>query len=770
MLFGTRETFDYMRCPDCGVLRIVEIPADMSPYYPPDYYDGAELPAAAPARGGLTALADGARNRRALFGTDRRLARVLRPWASASGVSKHERMFVRRLGLRSFDDPVLDVGCGRRATNLLELKRLGFRSLLGVDPFLEQDGEYEGIPLRRRAIHDVEGSFQAITFHHSFEHVSDPRTTLEAAAARLRPDGTVLVRTPVFGSWFWEVFGTAWWELDPPRHLYVHTRASLERLAGAVGLELEHVEWDSTFLELIASTQIARDIAWREPASWKSNPPAGFDDATIERFKRKVATLNAGGTAGRAGFYFRRRREADGVRHGLMAGVGSRLRSSGRLVAVVRGVRGLFGATPTRRSSSTADAVAGAGARTGPGASAGPGAGSPEDIVRELLRVAARPSAMTEHRLNLVIPTLDPAAAFGGIRTAVDLYRNVASVATNHRIISLSPFDAVAAEEALPGYRAVPPEEDPADPRQLVAVLPASDVMLPVGPRDVFIATFWTTAELVLRIRRWQEATYGAAPPRFAYLIQDFEPGFYPWSAQHVLARATYDEPDSTIAVFNTSLLRDYVHEAGIRFANEFVFEPRLPAALRAVRDRQQTPRDRRIVVYGRPQTPRNAFPLIVEGLRDWRARQPRAADWSVVSAGQDHPDVDLGGGRFIRSVGKLDIGAYGDLLKRSGVGLSLMYSPHPSYPPLEMAHLGMLVLTNRFDGKDLATWHTNIVSLGRDTSDGIGEELAALCRRIELDPQAGERGTTLRPDYLGDAPQFPFATEVAALLQSERA
>ena len=40
------------------------------------------------------------------------------------------------------------------------------------------------------------------------------------------------------------------------------------------------------------------------------------------------------------------------------------------------------------------------------------------------------------------------------------------------------------------------------------------------------------------------------------------------------------------------------------------------------------------------------------------------------------------------------------------------MISPHPSYPPLDMAHLGMLVATNRFGAKDLSTWHQNIHSL----------------------------------------------------------
>ena len=107
------------------------------------------------------------------------------------------------------------------------------------------------------------------------------------------------------GTWFWERFGTDWWELDPPRHLLVHTRASLEILAGRAGLALVDVVWDSSYLELIASEQIRRDVAWREPGSWYRDPPAGFDADTIAEYQALVTGLNRDGRAGRAGFYFR---------------------------------------------------------------------------------------------------------------------------------------------------------------------------------------------------------------------------------------------------------------------------------------------------------------------------------------------------------------------------------------------------------------------------------------------------------------------------------
>jgi hypothetical protein len=384
--------------------------------------------------------------------------------------------------------------------------------------------------------------------------------------------------------------------------------------------------------------------------------------------------------------------------------------------------------------------------------------------VRELLHVRPRPSVVDGPRLNLVVSTVAAASTFGGVQTAVDLFLAVGVDAPRRRIISVEPLDAVVLDN-LPGFRSVTPADDIDEAAQVVSVSALGEGSLPVGPRDVFVATFWPTAALVLELRRWQATTFGRTPPWFAYLIQDYEPAFYPASAQSILARATYDAAPATVAIYNTTLLQTYFQRAGISFPVEFAFEPRLSPALRQVLAQPAVERTRRILVYGRPGKPRNAFPLIVDGLRAWRAAYPDAVNWSVVSAGELHPDVDLGGGLAMHALGKLDLAAYGELLRSSAIGVSLMVSPHPSYPPLEMAELGMLVLTNRFDAKDLSTWHTNITSLEAVSVDGFVTDLTTLCERFEADPSVGAGGRLLRPDYLDDGPQFPFAKEVAERL-----
>lgn len=398
--------------------------------------------------------------------------------------------------------------------------------------------------------------------------------------------------------------------------------------------------------------------------------------------------------------------------------------------------------------------------RAAPAAPSSAAAPAP-DGVPELHRVPLQRAADAGNgpRLNLLLPTLNPGRTFGGARTALDLFDAVADSFPRRRIVTFTAISE-AAIAGLPGY-------DQTGARQVVALPRGEATALPVGPEDVFLATFWTTAELAIRIAKWQATEFSQPIRSFAYLVQDFEPGFYPRSAQSELARGTYAGDVPTIAVINTSLLRDHFAGEGITFAGEFAFEPRLAAALRPFLDEAPRDRKRRIVVYGRPETPRNGFPLIVDGLRAWADRDPKATGWTVESAGRSHPPIDLAASLRLRSLGKLELGAYGGLLRESAVGLSLMISPHPSYPPLDMAHLGMLVATNRFAAKDLSTWHQNIRSVASLSAEGVATALRDLTDAFEADPGVGDRGQPLRPEFLADGPLFPFAGELAERLKA---
>ncbi|HEX5012663.1 MAG TPA: hypothetical protein VFV72_00795 [Candidatus Limnocylindrales bacterium] len=389
------------------------------------------------------------------------------------------------------------------------------------------------------------------------------------------------------------------------------------------------------------------------------------------------------------------------------------------------------------------------------------------DGVAELHRVTPKPApAGSGPRLNLLIPTLSPGRVFGGAQTALDLFDALSQHYARLRIVAFQPIPE-SALDSLEGFMQASPGDERVPDRVVVAAPRGSQHELAVGPDDVFLATFWTTAELAGRLVAWQSTTYERPAPRpFAYLVQDFEPGFYPWSAQSELARSTYAGAVPTIGVVNSGLLAAHLAEEGVTFAEQFTFEPRMDRRLRRVLGVAPHERARRLVAYGRPETPRNAFPLVVEGLGAW-VRVHGGSGWEVVSVGRHHPPVELGRGLRMRALGKLDIEAYASLLTESAVGLSLMVSPHPSYPPLDMAHLGMRVVTNTFGPKDLSAWHENIRSVDALTASSIAEALAAQVAVFEADPHGGEKAHALRPDYLADGPIFPFAETLAERLNA---
>jgi SAM-dependent methyltransferase len=81
-------------------------------------------------------------------------------------------------------------------------------------------------------------SFDAITCFHVFEHLYQPREVLAKISAWLRPGGVFYTMMPNIDSAGARIFGSYWYALELPRHLYHFSPLSLRVLANSVGLEL----------------------------------------------------------------------------------------------------------------------------------------------------------------------------------------------------------------------------------------------------------------------------------------------------------------------------------------------------------------------------------------------------------------------------------------------------------------------------------------------------------------------------------------------------
>jgi hypothetical protein len=239
------------------------------------------------------------------------------------------------------------------------------------------------------------------------------------------------------------------------------------------------------------------------------------------------------------------------------------------------------------------------------------------------------------------------------------------------------------------------------------------------NPRDMFMATLYYTA---LIARATTASNRGLVNKNFVYFIQDFEPIFFRHDSDYVEALETYRYPH--FAIYSTWFLQDYfkdnnlgmygrmdVQRRGLTHTDvSFASEPAIKpwAALNATQMEDKN-RERKVIVYARKHSDRNAFKLTIDAL----------------SLAICHGDFDEGNWAFIGVGGLVDervplgqhCGAdvsmmirqnipeseYQRLVQSGDVGLSLMMSPHPSLPPFDFAAAGLITVTNSFETKTAA-------------------------------------------------------------------
>jgi len=103
--------------------------------------------------------------------------------------------------------------------------------------------------------------------HHSFEHMPDPARVMRDVRRLLKPEGRVLLRIPIAASFAWRHYGVNWIGLDPPRHLFLHSQASIERLARQAGLRVTELIYEGNASQFLGSEQIKRGIPLEDPRS-----------------------------------------------------------------------------------------------------------------------------------------------------------------------------------------------------------------------------------------------------------------------------------------------------------------------------------------------------------------------------------------------------------------------------------------------------------------------------------------------------------------------
>lgn len=245
-MFQTKETFAYNRCGSCGCVQIADIPADMSAYYPEQYYSFAGAPAAFSER-----LKGRTRDLLTLYGPEWMFGG--KDWWHQGDLRSVRRANVSRTAA------ILDLGCG--AGRLLRsLAGAGYSNLTGADPYISGDISADGYTVLKREYDALDGQYDLVMMHHSLEHMADQ----EAVAARMfeltRPGGRMLIRIPTIDCDAFEKYGGDWVQIDPPRHFFLHSRKSIRHLVERAGFKLVELYDDSHAYQFWGSELARRGV------------------------------------------------------------------------------------------------------------------------------------------------------------------------------------------------------------------------------------------------------------------------------------------------------------------------------------------------------------------------------------------------------------------------------------------------------------------------------------------------------------------------------
>ena len=216
-LTGAPGAFEVVSCATCGLAFTQPRlgPEDFATYYPEDY----------------TAYVPRARLRRKRLSIGERIDALHLDALVRFG--PYRRVWQRSPGR------LLDVGCG--TGDLAAAFAKGGWSVAGIEPSVQaaEHAREAGVEAVTGTLADApweDGHFDAIVFNHSLEHIDEPAQAIADAARLLRPGGLLAIAVPNFGSWHRRFFGSAWFQLDLPRHLQHFDRDSLAGLVRRAGL------------------------------------------------------------------------------------------------------------------------------------------------------------------------------------------------------------------------------------------------------------------------------------------------------------------------------------------------------------------------------------------------------------------------------------------------------------------------------------------------------------------------------------------------------
>ena len=323
-----------------------------------------------------------------------------------------------------------------------------------------------------------------------------------------------------------------------------------------------------------------------------------------------------------------------------------------------------------------------------------------EDFFDQIPIFKTLPVSRDTKRLNIVFNGYDKSCFFGGKATALILAIQFATRYNyDFRIISQNPDPSIL-REFLELFELETPQN-------VEYFSYDSKNLLEISESDDFLCTMWENAAAVLSTPAITGNVY--------YIMQEVETLFYDHGDMHLKCLQTLTN-DRLIPVVNSKLLYDYLIQSGYKnvASNGMFFEPVFSPKLLKPSKTSFAKKDKyTLFYYGRPSHQRNIFYFGLDCLNEaFLTGKLNPDEWTVVLAG----DMSVPKFRFdidveIKRLGVMSWKEYCDFASTVDLCYSMIYTPHPSYPPLDTTTAGAVCVTNRCNNKiDLSCYSENIV------------------------------------------------------------
>lgn len=344
------------------------------------------------------------------------------------------------------------------------------------------------------------------------------------------------------------------------------------------------------------------------------------------------------------------------------------------------------------------------------------------------------------NRITMVTDSLSEGSMFGGVGTAIVLAAAMARrtgaalrLVTRTQAPDVANFSVVSKALGV----GIPEETDFA-----YAPVDGSDELEVCGG-ELFLTTSWWTTRSVRQV---------VEPSRIIYLLQEDERMFYAHGDERLRCQETLAD-DRIRIVVNSQLLFEHLTEGPEALPNIAThgvwFEPAFPAF--SERETRAAHREKRnFFFYARPHNLRNLYWCGLQAISESiEAGVLDPAEWNFHFAGRDLAGIRLPGDVRPELHQNLPWPDYIALIRTIDVGLSLMATPHPSYPPLDLAAAGAIVVTNKYGRKVSLDRYADSIICCDPTVEALKQGIAEAVRR---QPGAGadhilrDWDTALRP------------------------